>query len=437
MVPASARLAPAAASLGRTPSGVRLRPGSDDLRVRLDRLLPERRQQLVEFASLGTGRAGRGVGRLRSRGWPVLQTALAAGLAWFFARYVLGHPQPFFAPVAAIISLGATRGERGRQAVEMMVGLAVGIAVGDLLIYLVGTGPGQVVIITGLAMAAAVLLGRGQLFATQAAVSAALVATVDAGGPGFVPDRFFDGLTGGVIALLFSQVLFPVDPVRLVRQIVDEMLSELAGVLDAVAGALEERDLDATERALVRARRVGGRWSGFEEAIQLGRESARFAPPRRGSRDHFELYEEAGHPIDLTVRDVQVLARGAVRALRIGDPVPPQLPFAVRDLAEALRGVATHLKHPGEEERLGAAARDAAARASAVLRRDENVSVSMIVGQVQATAVDALRSLGVDRLEAHEAIGDVARAAQVDGGGPDPGGDRGRAGAATEASKVE
>lgn len=410
-----------------------LRSSPADLKVRIDRLLPERREQLVEFASLGSGRAGRGFGRLRTRGWPVLQTALAAGLAWLFARYVLGHPQPFFAPVAAIISLGVTRGQRARQAVEMMLGLTLGIAVGDLLIALVGTGPGQVGLITGLAMAAAVLLGRGQLFATQAAVSAALVATVDAGAGGFVPDRFFDGLTGGIVALLFTQVLFPVDPVRLVRQIVDEMLCELARVLEAVADALERRDLDGAERALVHARRVGGRWSGLEEAIELGRESARFAPPRRRRRDHFELYEEAGHPIDLTVRDVQVLARGAVRALRIGDSVPPELPVAVRDLAGALRGVATHLKHPGDEWQVGKAAREAAARASAVLARDENVSVSMIVGHVQATAVDALRSLGVERVEAHDEIGGVARAAQAAGGGsaPTDGGERAATGPAS------
>jgi hypothetical protein len=77
--------------------------------------------------------------------------------------------------------------------------------------------------------------------------------------------------------------------------------------------------------------------------------------------------------------------------------------------------VASHLKDPGDEDRLGEAARDAAGRASAVLDRDENVSVSMIVAQVQATAVDALRSLGVERLEAHEEIGAVSREAQRDG----------------------
>ena len=150
----------------------------------------------------------------------------------------------------------------------------------------------------------------------------------------------------------------------------------------------------------------------MEEAFELGRETARFAPSRRRLRDHFELYEEAGHPLDLTVRDVQVLARGAVRALRIGDPVPPALPDAIRDLAGALDGVAGHLKGDGEEEQVGEAARRAADRASAVLDADENVSLSMIVGHVQATAVDALRTVGVERLEAHEGIGEVAAAAQ-------------------------
>jgi len=294
----------------------------------------------------------------------------------------------------------------------MMLGVAIGIAVGDLLIYAIGAGTWQLALVVGLAMSAAALLGRGTLFATQAAVSAALVATVDAQAGEFVPDRFFDALVGGSVALLFSQVLFPLDPVRVVRQAVDATLEELSGALEAIAEALESRDLDAAERALVHARHASSRWSRVEEAFELGRESARFAPPRRRLRDHFELYEEAGHPLDLTVRDVQVLARGAVRALRIGDSVPPALPAAMRDLSAALDGVAVHLKGEGEEAEVGDAARRAAERASAVLDADENVSLSMIVGHVQATAVDALRTVGVERLEAHEGIGRVVRKAQ-------------------------
>ena len=36
---------------------------------------------------------------------PILQCGLAAGLAWFLAANLLGHPAPFFAPIAAAIAL--------------------------------------------------------------------------------------------------------------------------------------------------------------------------------------------------------------------------------------------------------------------------------------------------------------------------------------------
>jgi uncharacterized membrane protein YgaE (UPF0421/DUF939 family) len=38
---------------------------------------------------------------------------VAASVAYFLATVVLGNEQPFFAPIAAIISLGLTLGQRG------------------------------------------------------------------------------------------------------------------------------------------------------------------------------------------------------------------------------------------------------------------------------------------------------------------------------------
>jgi uncharacterized membrane protein YgaE (UPF0421/DUF939 family) len=77
---------------------------------------------------------------LRAAGVTLLQTAVAAGGAWFLAHDVLGHRNAFFAPIAAVIALGISPGGRTRRAVEMVVGVAVGIAVGELLIRAIGTG---------------------------------------------------------------------------------------------------------------------------------------------------------------------------------------------------------------------------------------------------------------------------------------------------------
>ena len=68
----------------------------------------------------------------------LVQSAVGAGLAYFVASELLGHEQPFFAPVAAIVGLGATYRQRGRRAVEIVIGVAIGVGVGDLVVALVG-----------------------------------------------------------------------------------------------------------------------------------------------------------------------------------------------------------------------------------------------------------------------------------------------------------
>jgi uncharacterized membrane protein YgaE (UPF0421/DUF939 family) len=70
-----------------------------------------------------------GIERLRINGWPVVQTAVAASVAYFLAVLLFGHERPFFAPIAAVICLGVTLGQRWRRAVELVFGVAVGLMV--------------------------------------------------------------------------------------------------------------------------------------------------------------------------------------------------------------------------------------------------------------------------------------------------------------------
>jgi uncharacterized membrane protein YgaE (UPF0421/DUF939 family) len=91
------------------------------------------------FGRLRRG-AGDGFGRIRGNIWSVAQTAAAASAAYFLAYYLLGHERPFFAPIAAVITLGVTLGQRGRRTVELVVGVAIGLMVADALVFLIGPG---------------------------------------------------------------------------------------------------------------------------------------------------------------------------------------------------------------------------------------------------------------------------------------------------------
>ena len=46
---------------------------------------------------------------------PITQTSIAVGLVWYLTHDVLGHRQPFFAPIAAVVSLSASNVLRGQR----------------------------------------------------------------------------------------------------------------------------------------------------------------------------------------------------------------------------------------------------------------------------------------------------------------------------------
>jgi uncharacterized membrane protein YgaE (UPF0421/DUF939 family) len=345
--------------------------------------------------------------RVRAGLWQLVQTAAAASIAWLIAARLLGDPNPFFAPVAAIMSLSLTRGQRLRGALELIIGVALGIGLGDLLRREIGVGVGQLGLTVGLAGCAALALGAGQMLLTEAAVSAALVATVSQGTEGFPPTRLIDALVGGGVALIFSQLLFPVNPVKVLREATESILQDLSQILDKVAAALEQRDLEDAEDALLAAHRTSDDWSRFEHALDAAREAAHYAPRRRGQRESFGAYSEAEIPLGLMIRDVHVLARGAVRALMIDDDVPRKMSDALRDLAGATGKLTKRLDADESGDELKSTVLGAASAATELAADDENLSASVLVAYIQATAADVLRALGMDRRSAHERVGDA------------------------------
>ena len=85
--------------------------------------------------SLAAGSTGGATSGGRSPSAPI-----AAGVAWFVAEDVLGHPTPFFAPVAAVVSLGTSYGQRLRRVAEVTLGVAIGVFGADLLVSVIGSG---------------------------------------------------------------------------------------------------------------------------------------------------------------------------------------------------------------------------------------------------------------------------------------------------------
>jgi uncharacterized membrane protein YgaE (UPF0421/DUF939 family) len=363
-----------------------------------------RRNELLEQAAAAS-RAGLRTRRDRviSTARPILQAAVAAALAWLVASEVIGHEQAFFAPIAALITLGLTVGERIQRAVEIAIGVAVGIAVADALVVAIGTGTWQVAVVVGLAMLAATLIGGGPLLASQAGVSAVLVATLQPPDGGFDFNRSIDALVGGGVALLVGTLVLPVNPLRLVRERTDPLLERLADTLEEISEALRSRDAAAAEVALAAVARVDTLQDGMHAAIEAARDAARLSPRRRGTLRELERYAVGAGELGLVVEDARGLARGVNRAIHLDDAVPPEAVEAIAELADSARALGGYLGG-GDGEPVREAATRAAAMANAVLQETSNLSAVNIVGQVRMAAVDLLRAAGLERSEALKAV---------------------------------
>jgi hypothetical protein len=312
----------------------------------------------------------------------IAQAAIAAGAAWEIALRIPGHGQPFFAPIAAVIALGAERGRRGKQAILMMIGVAVGILVGAALVALVGAGGWQLLLGTAVALVLTTGAGAPPIIRTQAAASAILVVALHRpGGGNLAIQRLVDALIGGGLAILLARLLFPVDPLEIVREQARIVRGQLASALDDLAAAIAAGDRDGAQAALSRIDGVDD--TRLEDALALAREVSRAAPRRRPLRRRIEALGVVYQELDASVSDARAIATGALRILN-GSPPNPGAVDAVRAAATAVRAV-----DPGEARERAEEARAAARRLRA---EDTSLGAGVLAHGIAAVADHTLNA---------------------------------------------
>jgi uncharacterized membrane protein YgaE (UPF0421/DUF939 family) len=339
----------------------------------------------------------RGLARLRSQMWLILQAAVAASGSWELASLAFHHSSPLFAPFAAIVCLASGYAQRARRTLELILGVALGIGVADLAARATGTGWWQLFLITLAAMSAAVLLDAGRVFVLQAGLSAMIVVTVQPPGSGLAGQRFLEVLIGGSVALAVSS-LAPADPRRTLSASAASVLDEFKETLCDIARALDDLDLPRARGALERARGIDSQTANWREEVRIAQETMWTSPTVRRMQREIEAHAQAAAYMDLAVRNLRVLSRAVIRGIELGEAVPATIGVALQQLARAAADLAAEL---GGDTRHADSRRPvllAVAAAATALRENGSLSVAAIVGQIRSTATDLLSALG-DREE--------------------------------------
>lgn len=282
--------------------------------------------------------------RVRASLWPAVQAALAAALAWYVAHDVLEHPQPFFAPIAAAITVSISYTQRARRAVQMVIGVLLGIAVAELLVAVLGTTTlalGLIVLVT-LLIARALgegFVGEGTLFANQAAASAVLVVVLNRHGTG--AERAIDAVVGAAAALVIGVLLFPSAPLPRLRDAERAVLRALAGALEHVAPLLRSDARPDPGWTLATGYEIHRQLERLAQARAAASATVRIAPRRWHLRGAVAAEDERVARLDLLANAVLSLVRAATGAHDDQERLPAELEDRIAALASAITRLAS------------------------------------------------------------------------------------------------
>lgn len=283
-----------------------------------------------------TACGGRAVAqRLRTVLWPITQTSVVAGLAWYLTHDVFNHPQAFFAPISAVVCMSATNVLRARRAQQMIVGVALGIVLGAGVHALLGSGPIAMGVVVFIALSVAVLCARGLvaqglMFINQAAVSAVLVLVFASNGS-VVFERLFDALVGGGLAIVSSILLFPPDPVVMLCSARADVLAAVRDILAELVNTVSDPTSAPPDWPMAAADRLHQQLNGLIEVRANAAMVARRAPRRWGVRSTVRDLDQQAVYLALLVSSVLHLARTI--AGPGGDKLPTPVHAVLTDLA--------------------------------------------------------------------------------------------------------
>jgi uncharacterized membrane protein YgaE (UPF0421/DUF939 family) len=354
----------------------------------------------------------RGIQRMRAMGIFALQAALTAGLAFWFATDVIGHEQAFFAPIAGVISIGINSGKHMRRGMEIVIGAAIGIAIGDLVITQIGGGPWQITIVVFVAIMLATFVDRGILVPSQAASSAVLVATLLPPGDQGALDRVVDALVGGIIGLIILAVI-PRNPLRAVRREMAGLISKAALVLDDVAEGIEDRDATVIGEALETARGTQAAVNAMQAAMTSGDETIALSPIYWSAKRYSTSLNRALVSVDNVMRNTRVLARRA--EIMVDDHIvpDPEMAKTIREIADTLGHLGAVYEEGGSKEtrqellkipELTRRFQIIAGRTDLSIADGSGLSGMMVLGQCRSIIVDALQICGMSRESAMAAL---------------------------------
>jgi uncharacterized membrane protein YgaE (UPF0421/DUF939 family) len=243
------------------------------------------------------------------------------------------HEAPLLAITVCITSLGFSRDARPRRILQTAIGMVVGIAISEISIIYFGSGILQIALVLLTVLLLARLISASSAFAVTAAIQSMLVQILPAPDGG-VFIRTFDGLIGGVMALIVT-ALIPRDPRGIARTDANKLFDFFIDTLQDLRLALRDTNKSLSNQALKNARATQPLIDNWRMSLDSAISISRISPFLMKHKSELKKQRLLMRAMDLATRNLRVIVR-RVNFLLKDDVARPYLADLFEQLAEAV-----------------------------------------------------------------------------------------------------
>lgn len=172
----------------------------------------------------------------------IVKTAFAASLSWFIASTLLQSDYPYFAPIAAIITVQVTVLDSVNKATQRIVGIIGGVLLSMLLGHWLSINAFSIFLVILLGMGISKALRMNPQIISQVAISSLLVLAFGQSEEGYAYERIIETVLGSGIAVLINALIVPQNAIPEVERSVvtysrlsAETLSSLSRLIDTTS----------------------------------------------------------------------------------------------------------------------------------------------------------------------------------------------------------
>ncbi len=221
--------------------------------------------------------------------------------------------------------------------------------------------------------------------------------------PGFSTEHaVLNALVGAAVAVAVAFATTPRDPIRLVNEAIEPVLTWLAANVRAIASALRAGDTSAAGAAVSALNESDEDLQRLKEVVNQVRRSAVLT---HLSGKDLAVYLSTAKEVNYAVRDIRTMARHAWwGVLRHGEPVPNGLPQMLETLADGLAVLRDEMHNDGQPHGARPLLVSAGRWVDVMRAQPLSMSAATVAASADAAVLDLLIATGVPDNDADQML---------------------------------